>query len=125
MAARRKRVWHPKSNERWNAMAYSERREWIGELDDAQILRQAEVRAAAAGRTVASILTAWVLNGYLGFERKLALVFTLEAAPADVRTLPDGSVWIDGELVTLPTAYNTAELRDLIDEREQARARGL
>ena len=125
MAARRRPTWQPRTNAQWNAMAYSERREWIGDLNDAQVLRQAEVRAAASGRTVTAILTAWVLNGYLGFERKLALVFTLEAAPADVRTLPDGSVWIDGELVTLPTKYNTAELRDLIDEREQARARGL
>lgn len=71
-------TWQPKQNGQWNRMQYAERVAYIATLTDEQILEQARVRAAASGRAVTDILTAWTLNGLLDYDRKLRLIAELE-----------------------------------------------
>lgn len=75
-------TWKPKSNPQWNGMQHGERVSWISGLTDRQIVEQAGVRARASGRTVAEILGAWTLNGFISYEHKAALTSTLAGLAA-------------------------------------------
>jgi hypothetical protein len=61
-----------KTNEQWEAMSHLERVAWVDGLDLVHVRAQASVRASASRRTVAQILDAWRLHGYLSDERATA-----------------------------------------------------
>lgn len=68
------------SNENWGAMGEQARRDWLASLEPVLIRAQASIRAVAARRTVAEIITAWVLCGYLSSE-DAAAALAAEIAP--------------------------------------------
>lgn len=73
MATLRQQAWHPKSSGTWDRMLHRERAAWLASLSDPQLVTQAAVRARASGRAVGDVLVAWVLNGLISYEHRLAL----------------------------------------------------
>lgn len=80
-------TWAPKSNGAWDRMEMPERYQWIASLSDWKVIEQAGVRARASNTSVSQVLIAWVLNGVLTYEHRLALHAALEGlvgiSPAD------------------------------------------
>jgi hypothetical protein len=66
-------AWRPASNSNWNRMLHRERAAHLAGLTDWQLVEQAGVRARASGRSVEAVLVAWVLNGLMSYEHRLAL----------------------------------------------------
>lgn len=73
MRAATVRAWRPLPNTTWHRMMHRERLAHLERLNDWQLVEQAGVRARAAGKPVEDVLIAWVLNGLLAYERRLAL----------------------------------------------------
>ncbi|HMQ29174.1 MAG TPA: hypothetical protein PKD53_00535 [Chloroflexaceae bacterium] len=73
MATLRQRPWQPKRSGTWDRMPHRARAAWLASLTDPQLVTQARVRAQAAQRSVGDILIAWVLNGLITYEHRLAL----------------------------------------------------
>ena len=69
--------WRPISSGAWDRLFHHERTAYLAGLDDAQIVVQARMRAEASGKKVGQVLTAWVLNGFLDYERKTAIAHEL------------------------------------------------